>query len=120
MDAGEPQPEASMPLLRSRRHLLTAGLVSLSLAGVAAVPASASDYPSQIEHNFLSSCQKSAVKAGSAKTHAKRYCSAVLSCLEDKLTLKQFAAADTAARKGRKSKYDKVVAGCVKKANAAS
>jgi hypothetical protein len=103
----------------SRRPAIVAGLVSLSLAGVAAVPASAHDYPAKVNSNFMQSCVKSARDTGASRSKATRYCDAVLDCLHDKLTLRQFIAADAAASAGRKSKYDKVVAGCVKKGNAA-
>jgi hypothetical protein len=106
-----------MSLVSSRRPAFVAGIVTLSLAGVAAVPASAHDYPSQVDKNFMTSCQKSAVGAGSSKTRAKRYCQAALDCISDKLTLKQFKEADDAAREQRKSKYDKTIRACVKQAN---
>jgi hypothetical protein len=106
-----------MSFVSSRRPALVAGIVSLSLAGVAAVPASAHDYPSQVDKNFLTSCQKAAQDAGSSKARAKRYCNAALDCISDKLTLRQFKQADDAAREGRKSKYDKTIAKCVRKAN---
>ncbi len=103
----------------SRRSALVAGLVSLSIAGVAAVPASAHDYPSSVNKNFMTSCQKSALASNSqiTKSQAKRYCQAALDCISDKLTLKQFSEADAAAQAGRKSKYDKTINACVKKAN---
>lgn len=107
-----------MSLLASRRPALVAGLVSLSLAGVAAVPASAHDYPSSVDRNFMSSCQKSAIKAGSSRAKARRYCQAALDCISDRLTLRQFEAADDAAREGRKSRYDRTIKNCVQQANA--
>ena len=109
-----------MSFVSSRRPALVAGIVSLSIAGVAAVPASAHDYPRQVDRNFMTSCQKAATNAGSSKARAKRYCQAALDCISDKLTLRQFKQADDAARKGRKSKYDKTIAACVRKANQSS
>jgi hypothetical protein len=109
-----------MSFVSSRRPAFVAGIVTLALAGVAAVPASAHTYPSQVNKNFLSSCQKAAQGAGSSKSRAKRYCNAALDCISDKLTLRQFKEADDAAREGRKSKYDKTIANCVKKANSQS
>lgn len=106
-----------MSLVSSRRPAVVAGIVTLSLAGVAAVPASAHEYPSQVNKNFLRSCQKAAQGAGSSKARAKRYCNAALDCISGKLTLKQFQEADQAAREHRKSKYDKTISACVKKAN---
>ena len=109
-----------MSFVSSRRPAFVAGIVTLSLAGVAAVPASAHDYPAQVDRNFMTSCQKAAVNAGSSKARAKRYCQAALDCISDKLTLRQFKQADDAAREGRKSKYDKTIRACVRKANQSS
>jgi hypothetical protein len=106
-----------MSFVSSRRPALVAGIVTLSLAGAAAVPASAHTYPSQVNKNFMSSCQKAAVGAGSSKARAKRYRRAALNCISDKLTLRQFKEADDAAREGRKSKYDRTIRNCVNKAN---
>ncbi len=106
-----------MSLVPSRRPAIAAGLVTLALAGVAAVPASAHDYPSKVDGNFMKSCVKSATDTGASKAKSTRYCGAVLDCLHGKLTLKQFLVADAAASAGRKSKYDKVVAACVKQGN---
>jgi hypothetical protein len=106
-----------MSFVSARRPAVVAGIVTMSLAGIAAVPASAHNYPAQVDKNFLKSCQKAAVGAGSSKARAKRYCNAALDCISDKLTLRQFKEADDAAREGRKSKYDKKIAACVKKAN---
>jgi hypothetical protein len=109
-----------VPLLSSRRPAIVAGLVSLSIAGVAAVPASANDYPSQVNKNFMSSCVKAAVKAGGGKItkgKATSYCQSALDCISGKLTLKQFQEADEAAAAGKKSKYDKTINACVKKAS---
>jgi len=106
-----------MSLLKSRRPAVVAGIVTLSLAGVAAVPASAHDYPAQVDRAFLSSCQKAAQNAGSSKARARRYCRAALDCISDRLTLAQFKEADEAARENRKSKYDKTINACIKRAN---
>ena len=106
-----------MSLLTSGRPALAAGIVTLSLAGVAAVPASAHDYPAQVDRNFMKSCMNAAKDAGSNNKRAKRYCQAALDCISDKLTLRQFIAADEAARAGRKSKYDRTIRTCIRKAN---
>jgi hypothetical protein len=90
----------------------------LSVAGLAAVPAasSAHNYPSSIDRAFLNACTKSAQDQGASRSKARRYCVAALDCIDDKLTLRQFKAADEATRAGRKSRYDKVIAGCVRQA----
>lgn len=82
------------------------------------MPASAQDYPSSVDRNFMSSCQKSAIDAGSSRAKARRYCQAALDCISDKLTLRQFKEADDAAREGRKSRYDRTIKNCVRQANA--
>jgi len=100
-----------MSLISSRRPALVAGLVTVSLAGVAAVPAAASNYPANVQKAFMSSCEKAAIKAGNvSKADAKTYCGTALKCLEGKLTVKQFVQADDG-----NSKYKKVVNACVKK-----
>jgi hypothetical protein len=101
-----------MPYVPSRRPALVAGLVSLSLAGVAAVPATASNYPKKVDKAFLSSCEKSAVKAGAPRSKAETYCETVLHCLESKLTLKQFIQVNRDVTKG---KYSKTAKACIKK-----
>jgi hypothetical protein len=101
-----------MSLVSSRRPALAAGLVSLSLAGVAAVPATASNYPKKVDRAFLTSCEKSAVKAGASRGTSRTYCKTVLHCLESKLTLKQFIAVDRNVSKGH---YSKVANACIKK-----
>lgn len=105
---------------QSRRPALLAVAVSLSLTGIAALPAagSAHDYPSSVDRTFVKACTKSAQNAGASRTKARRYCLKALDCIDDKLSLRQFKKADDAVRAGRKSKYDKVIAGCVRKAAA--
>jgi hypothetical protein len=99
-----------MSFASSRRPALVVGLVSLSVAGVAAVPASAADYPAKVDKAFLKTCEKAAISAGKvSKSDAQTYCETALHCLERKLTLKQFIQGEAT----NSSRYKKAVKGCI-------
>src|SRR3569833_733259 len=99
-----------MSFASSRRPALVAGLVGLSVAGGAAGPAAAANYPAKVDRAFLKTCEKAAISAGKvSKSEAATYCETALHCLERKLTLKEFVQGEAS----NSSRYKKVVKGCI-------
>lgn len=84
-----------------------AALLSLCVLSLVAVsPAAARDqYPRSVQKAFTTACVKAATKKGTVtRRQAKTYCRSVYTCIESKLTLKQFknAAAKDSGRSNHK------------------
>ena len=97
--------------------LLAAG----SFGGVATAASSKHHYPAKYEKAFQSTCAKAAKAVGGkkiTKAQAKAYCKSTLTCIEKKLTLKQFEQAVAKMQSGESNPNAKALATCEKQAAA--
>lgn len=93
--------------MRNRLAVIAVSVTTASL--VATGTAAAGDYPAKVEKQFNSSCVAAAQKKGATapKKKLRKVCNYTLTCIEGKLTLKEFSNAKA---------NDPAIKSCIKKA----
>jgi hypothetical protein len=99
--------------------LSAAMLAAGSFGGVAGASSSTHHYPEKYEKSFETTCAKAAKAVGGkkiSKAQAKAYCKSALTCIEKKLTLKEFEQAVAKMQSGDTNPNAKAIATCEKQA----
>jgi hypothetical protein len=102
---------------RTSALLVTATIgVALSLGAAAPAISAGDSYPSSVRGPFLKACTKTAAEGQLTNKQAARYCRLALSCIEDRLTLKEFKETVTRMGSGKRNPNAKVFTTCERQA----
>jgi hypothetical protein len=111
-------PKAPLPRRAAALLAIVATASSLSLGAAPALSAG-HHYPATLKKSFLKSCASTAVDAAQGKLtkhQAAQYCALALSCIEAKLTLKEFEQTVQNMQSGKANPNAKVLTKCEKQA----
>jgi hypothetical protein len=111
-----------VPAAPARRATVLAALVSAAAAvaiGVddtaGAAPPSQRHYPPEVRRQFTSACARTAKQVAGEKLttgQARHLCAATLSCIERRMTFKQFVRLERNLRAGRHDRNATVITRC--------